>query len=149
MDKKLLQSCGVTVDEKSFPFPVLEVKNNAGSARISLYGGHVLAYAPAGERPVLWMSGKSYFEIGKPIRGGVPVCWPWFGPAAQAGLPAHGFARTAMWNLAAVRKLAGDATQVVLTLDDSQCDPALCTIKFFTSYGCCEDEIRSRHRPVT
>ena len=130
MDKQLLKSCNVTVDDKSYPFPVLEVKNSAGSARISLYGGHVLSYAPAGERPVLWMSGKSCFEIGKPIRGGVPVCWPWFGPAAQPGLPAHGFVRTAMWNLGTVRKLAGDATQVVLTLDDSQCDPALCTIKF-------------------
>ena len=130
MDEQLLKSCNVTVDDKSYPFPVLEVKNSAGTARISLYGGHVLSYAPAGERPVLWMSGKSWFEIGKPIRGGVPVCWPWFGPAAQPGLPAHGFARIAMWNLRTVRKLAGDATQVVLTLDDSQCDPALCTIKF-------------------
>ena len=130
MDEKLLNSNGVSVDNTSYPFPVLEVKNKAGSAKISLYGGHVIAYSPAGERPVLWMSSKSCFETGKAIRGGVPVCWPWFGPAPQAGLPAHGFARIAMWDLLTVRKLAGDATQVVLVLDDQKCDPALCTMKF-------------------
>ena len=130
MDEKLLNSNGVSVDNTSYPFPVLEVKNKAGSAKISLYGGHVIAYSPAGERPVIWMSSKSCFETGKAIRGGVPVCWPWFGPAPQAGLPAHGFARIAMWDLLTVRKLAGDATQVVLVLDDQKCDPALCTIKF-------------------
>ena len=130
MDEKLLKSFGITVDRGSHPFPVLNVKNSAGSARISLYGGHVLTYAPAGERPVLWMSSKSNYEIGKAIRGGVPVCWPWFGPSEQPGLPAHGFARTAMWEFSTARKLAGDATQIVLSLDDSQCDPALCTIKF-------------------
>lgn len=130
MDEKLLNLNGVSVDNTSYHFPVLEVKNKAGSAKISLYGGHVIAYSPAGERPVLWMSSKSCFETGKAIRGGVPVCWPWFGPAPQAGLPAHGFARIAMWDLLTVRKLAGDATQVVLVLDDQKCDPAFCTIKF-------------------
>lgn len=130
MDEKFLNSNGITVDRAACPFPVLEVKNQVGSAKISLYGGQVLSYAPAGERPVLWMSSKSWFETGKAIRGGIPVCWPWFGPAPQPGLPAHGFVRTAMWELLTVRKLAGDATQVVLTLDDQMCDPALCTMKF-------------------
>ena len=130
MDEKFLAEHGVNIDRTSCTFPVLEVKNSAGSAKISLYGGHVLSYAPAGERPVLWMSSKSNFETGKAIRGGVPVCWPWFGPSARPGLPAHGFARIAMWELLTVRKLAGDATQIVLMLDDSKCDPALCTQKF-------------------
>lgn len=130
MDEKFLAGYGVSIDRTSLPFPVLEVKNSAGSAKISLYGGHVLSYAPAGERPVLWMSSKSNFEPGKAIRGGVPVCWPWFGPATRPGLPAHGFARISMWELLTVRKLAGDATQIVMMLDDSKCDPALCTQKF-------------------
>lgn len=130
IDEKTLAACGVTIDNNTLPFPVLNVVNSAGNAKISLYGGHVLSYAPAGERPVLWMSSKSAFEVGKPIRGGVPVCWPWFGPAAQDGVPGHGFARIAMWNFADVRKLAGDAVQVVLSLDESACDAALCNIKF-------------------
>ena len=46
MDEKLLNSNGVSVDNTSYPFPVLEVKNKAGSAKISLYGGHVIAYSP-------------------------------------------------------------------------------------------------------
>ena len=129
-DEKTLAACGVTIDSTTLPFPVLNVENCAGNAKISLYGGHVLSYAPAGERPVLWMSSKSVFEPGKAIRGGVPVCWPWFGAAAEPGLPAHGFARVSMWKLAQVKKLAGDATSVVLSLDDSDCDPALCSIKF-------------------
>ncbi|MBQ9088575.1 MAG: D-hexose-6-phosphate mutarotase [Lentisphaeria bacterium] len=129
-DEKTLAACGVTIDNNTLPFPVLNVVNSAGNAKISLYGGHVLSFAPAGERPVLWMSSKSVFEVGKPIRGGVPVCWPWFGPAAQDGLPGHGFARISMWNLTGVRKLAGDAVQVVLSLDESACDAAFCNIKF-------------------
>ena len=89
-----------------------------------------MSYIPTGKEEVIWLSQFSKFEAPKAIRGGVPVCWPWFGPAAQPGLPAHGFARTAMWKFGTVRKLAGDATQVVLTLDDTDCDPALCTMKF-------------------
>ena len=130
MDEQLLTAHGISVDNSSYPFPVLKIRNHAGYADISLYGGHVLSYAPAGERPVLWMSSKSNFEIGKAIRGGVPVCWPWFGAAPRPGLPAHGFARTSMWELLSVSKLAGDATRVVLLLDDKKCDPALCSIKF-------------------
>jgi glucose-6-phosphate 1-epimerase len=55
------------------------------------------------------MSRQSWFAPARPVRGGVPLCWPWFGPAAQAGLPAHGFARVLTWQLADLR-LASDGT---------------------------------------
>ena len=68
-----------------------------------LHGAHVAHFQPAGERPVLWMSGESRFESGKPIRGGVPICFPWFGPkAGAADAPQHGLVRTRPWALRAV-----------------------------------------------
>lgn len=77
------------------------IKHPAANARISLQGGHVLDWQPLTQRePVLWMSREARFAPGKSIRGGIPVCWPWFGPHADGpALPAHGFARTAAWEL--------------------------------------------------
>ena len=70
------------------------MKNNYASAVISLLGGHITSFIPNGKSDLLWMSDKSAFEPGKAIRGGVPVCWPWFGGAGQ---PAHGLARLSQW----------------------------------------------------
>lgn len=56
-------------------------------------------------------------QNGIAIRGGVPVCWPWFGPAAQQGLPAHGFARNLPWTLKSHRE---DANGVALTFELTQ-----------------------------
>ncbi|HVM62454.1 MAG TPA: D-hexose-6-phosphate mutarotase [Verrucomicrobiae bacterium] len=69
-------------------------------AEIYLHGAHVTHFQPHGQKPVLFMSEKSTFEAGKPIRGGVPICFPWFG-ARQDGRPgaAHGFARLMEWEL--------------------------------------------------
>ncbi|EDH9935938.1 D-hexose-6-phosphate mutarotase, partial [Salmonella enterica subsp. enterica serovar Typhi] len=45
----------------------------------------------------MWLSNNTPFKTGVALRGGVPICWPWFGPAAQQGLPSHGFARNLPW----------------------------------------------------
>lgn len=76
--------------------PVLNVKNESAEAVIALHGAHVLSFKPAGERDLLWLSEKSWAEAGQPIRGGIPVCWPWFG---SAGDPKHGVARLHDWTL--------------------------------------------------
>ena len=55
------------------------LNNPLGKAEIALHGSHVMSFTPKGQRAVLWMSEKSYFAPGKPIRGGIPICWPWFG----------------------------------------------------------------------
>jgi glucose-6-phosphate 1-epimerase len=76
------------------------VTSPQAGAEIYLQGAHVTRYEPAGKRPVLWMSGSSWFEPGKPIRGGVPICFPWFGPNQEnPKLPAHGFARLREWSI--------------------------------------------------
>lgn len=83
---------------------------------IYLHGAHVTRWQPAGQSEVLWLSQKSMWEENKPIRGGVPICFPWFGPnKADAKLPAHGFARTLPWSLLSIAP-QDDAVTVVLSL---------------------------------
>lgn len=55
-----------------------EIETDEATAAVVLQGGHVLSFRPHGQRPVLWVSHHSYFTPGKAIRGGIPVCWPWF-----------------------------------------------------------------------
>lgn len=62
------------------------------------HGAHVVEWTPAGHAPVLWMSGASRFSVDAPIRGGVPICLPWFGAGRSLDrTPAHGFARLRSW----------------------------------------------------
>lgn len=83
-------------------------------ASFALQGAHLLSFKPAGEEEVLWLSGNTPFKNGVALRGGVPVCWPWFGPAQQQGLPAHGIARILPWTLTAHNE---DENGVVLTFE--------------------------------
>lgn len=78
--------------------PVVVVAHPKVRATVTLQGAQLIAWQPAGEKPVIWLSDKTAWTPGKAIRGGVPICWPWFGPAGE---PAHGFARTLPWNLTA------------------------------------------------
>ncbi len=81
---------------------------------MALQGAHLFHYARAGEEPILWLSEESDFELGKAIRGGVPVCWPWFGFNEDKSLPQHGFARTSLWEFVGGDEV--DAKTTVLTL---------------------------------
>lgn len=100
-------------------FPIAALAGPHGSCEVSLYGGHVLSYRPLGQAPVLFMSRKSLFEPGKPIRGGIPVCWPWFGPhPAEKDKPAHGFARLLPWTVLTA-EYTSQVTDIKLGLGDS------------------------------
>jgi glucose-6-phosphate 1-epimerase len=79
----------------------LVIATPACSAELVLQGAHLCRWQPAGHaHPVLWMSQASRFEPGAPIRGGVPICFPWFGPrAGDPAAPPHGFARVKPWTL--------------------------------------------------
>ncbi|OOF58202.1 D-hexose-6-phosphate mutarotase [Rodentibacter myodis] len=77
--------------------PVLHLEHDIGSAKIALQGAQLLSWTPKGvERDVLWLSEIEPFQTGSAIRGGIPLCYPWFGSAKQ---PAHGTARIRLWNL--------------------------------------------------
>ncbi|MDO6563320.1 D-hexose-6-phosphate mutarotase [Amphritea sp. 1_MG-2023] len=76
-------------------------KQSWGELVIALQGGQVLLFRPAGEQPLLWLTDQP--AAGGAIRGGVPLCWPWFAePIDDASLPKHGVARTARWTLECV-----------------------------------------------
>jgi len=92
----------------------LVVTTPFAEAHVYLLGGHVTHFQPAGQAPVLFVSERSFFESGKPIRGGVPVCFPWFANrAGRPESPAHGFARTLEWEL---ESLSVDGDQTVLVV---------------------------------
>jgi glucose-6-phosphate 1-epimerase len=85
------------------------------TGEVYLHGAHVTAFQPVGHQPVLWMSQSSCFEDKKPIRGGIPICFPWFGShAADSTLPAHGYARIKPWDVAAVGKTASGGAKLEL-----------------------------------
>ena len=88
-----------------------------GEAIVYLQGAHVAHFQPRGEKPVLWLSAESRFEPGKPIRGGVPICFPWFGPKAGAlDAPLHGFARILPWSVAGVARVEDGGLRATLDL---------------------------------
>lgn len=89
----------ITLDAGCGGLPRLSIASPFCRGELYLHGAHVTAWQPSGHAPVLWMSTQSWFTEGKPIRGGIPICWPWFGPAAVPDQPAHGFARLADWSL--------------------------------------------------
>ncbi len=98
-------------------FPMIEINNAQSQATIALQGGHVMTYQPKGQEPLIWLSAAAKFQPGKSIRGGVPVCWPWFGAHAQdSSKPGHGHARTVMWEVLETAALESGATQVRMQL---------------------------------
>ena len=88
-----------------------------GEAHVYLLGAHVTHWQPARGEPVLWVSRNSAFEVGRPIRGGVPVCHPWFAERpGDPGAPLHGPARLVEWSVASVeRGPGGDVTAALTT----------------------------------
>lgn len=96
---------------------IVQVSNPHAAASIAFQGAHVMTWAPRKALPVLWLSKYAKFASGKSIRGGVPVCWPWFGPhASEAKFPGHGFARTVMWELLNAEILRDAATRLTFRI---------------------------------
>ena len=96
--------------------PIIEVENTLASAIISLQGAHVLSWIPKGEEEVIWLSEDASFALGKSVRGGIPICWPWFGAhESNNNFPAHGFARTTEWQIISTEALADGTTRISFT----------------------------------
>ena len=90
---------------------IAEVTNQHALSNIALQGAHIATFQPRGEEPVIWLSPKAKFAPGKSIRGGVPVCWPWFGPHKNdSKLPGHGYARTVPWEVLETKALPDGST---------------------------------------
>jgi glucose-6-phosphate 1-epimerase len=106
----------ITIDAGCGGLPRVSIATPTCRGEVYLHGAHVTAWQPTGQAPVIWMGSQSWFAAGKPIRGGIPVCWPWFGPAAEAGQPAHGLVRLADWELTSATIDADGTAIVVLRL---------------------------------
>jgi len=87
----------ISIIEGNGELPKVEVTSNAATAEVYLHGAHVTDFQINGQPPLLFMSQCSRFARQQPIRGGVPIILPWFGP--REGEPAHGFARQTDWVL--------------------------------------------------
>jgi D-hexose-6-phosphate mutarotase len=83
-----------------------------------------MEFQPAGRSEMLWLSPKCVLESGKPIRGGIPLCLPWFGPGAD-GKTMHGFARTQEWSLVEAQTKESGATRLAFELSGDACTCAL------------------------
>lgn len=114
--------------------PRLVITTPASTAEIYLHGAHVTAFQKNGEPPLLWLSAESLFAPDKAIRGGVPICFPWFG--SRAGLPAHGYARTTEWNLVATSACPDGRVTVRLRLADKVGDaPYFGSVEYIVTVG--------------
>jgi D-hexose-6-phosphate mutarotase len=113
----------------------LVVTTNRASGEIYLHGAHVSAFQPVGQKPVVWMSGQSMFQDGKPIRGGVPICFPWFGPrAGDPKAPPHGFARLHDWSLDSVAQTPDRDVVVTMSLRSDDATRALWPFDFIARH---------------
>jgi glucose-6-phosphate 1-epimerase len=99
----------------------LTVSNKYADVDICLYGAHVTSFRPYNSMEILWMSPDSNFEVGKAIRGGIPICFPWFGPhKTDPEMPQHGFARLMYWDVIGTATLPSGETKVSLQLCSSE-----------------------------
>jgi glucose-6-phosphate 1-epimerase len=121
------------IEQKQFAngFKYVEIFNASACAKIALQGAHLFHYERAAKAPLIWLSKKSLFENGRVIRGGVPVCWPWFGAhPANSELPQHGFARTSLWELLEASEIDEHTAEVKLQLQPSDVSLQLWPHKF-------------------
>lgn len=100
---------------------VADIQNDQASASLCLQGAHLMTWQPKSQTvPVVWLSRDAKLAQGKSIRGGAPVCWPWFGAhASEASFPGHGFARTVPWRVIASGSEPNGATRLTLRLEES------------------------------
>lgn len=101
--------------------PFIRASNAKANALISVYAGQVLSYRSAGKADdLMFLSEKAYYQAGKAIKGGVPICWPWFGSDPEGkGRPAHGFVRNRMWDVIDTAVSVNGEARIVLGLTDT------------------------------
>jgi glucose-6-phosphate 1-epimerase len=100
--------------------PKIRITSAAASAEIYLHGAHLTSWIPVGGEEVLFLSSKAQYQEGKAIRGGVPICFPWFNAKADdPKAPSHGFVRTKTWELESITH-EGNAIAVALSTSNDE-----------------------------
>jgi len=99
---------------------IAQIANSHAQASIALQGAHIMRFQLNDEPPLLWLSPVAKLVKGKSIRGGIPICWPWFGAhASDTTFPGHGFARIIVWHVVASEALADGSTRIEFDLPQS------------------------------
>lgn len=115
LESALSLPAGIRMVAGAGSLPAVEVSLPTGTALVYLHGAHVAQWTPTGQKPVLWMSAHGAFSPAAALRGGIPVCFPWFGPnLTDASAPNHGWARVSPWTLTGAALVGADA---VLTFE--------------------------------
>lgn len=109
----------VTLVESPLGGTVVELTTPSGCAIVALKGAQVLSWTPTGQSDVLWLSPQARLDMPKAVRGGIPICWPWFGAHPDdPAHPSHGVARTALWQ-ATASDAGDDVAAITLELASS------------------------------
>lgn len=107
----------INIVEGENGIPCVSINNKSATALISLYGAQVLSYKPVEKPELLFLSKLAIYQQGAAIKGGIPVCWPWFGVDPEnKGRQSHGFARNRMWKLRSTEMLSDSQSRVVMGL---------------------------------
>lgn len=111
----------VTIAEGAGGLAMITVATEHAMAVISTYAGQVLSFRPKGHDDLMFLSESAYYAEGKAIKGGVPICWPWFGPDPEGkGRPGHGFVRNRQWDLLRTEVLSDGRVRIGLGLSDTE-----------------------------
>ena len=115
--------------------PQVCISNSFATATISLHGAQILSFIPHNQTDILWVSEKSLFRPDKAIRGGIPICWPWFNAhPTDTSKPSHGFARLSEWSVVSTKVIPDGATQITFELQSNDKTKQLWPHDFRTTY---------------
>src|SRR5215831_4925161 len=99
----------------------IQIETRSAKGEVYLHGAQMTAWRPAGLDEVLFLSRKSHWQDGKAIRGGIPVCFPWFrAKVDDPKAPAHGFVRTKEWRIDSIAAGPGDSVSVRLSTESDE-----------------------------
>jgi len=110
----------LTFDTTHTGLVIANINSNHASASIALQGAHLMTWTPTGEKPAIWLSPDATLAPGSSIRGGVPICWPWFGAhKTRSDFPAHGLARTVPWQVTNTAQRSTGEIAITFQLDST------------------------------
>ena len=115
--------------------PKIRLQSGASTAEIYLYGAQITSWKPDGADEVIFLSEQSHWEEGKPIRGGIPICFPWFrGKADNPQAPTHGFVRTKEWRIESVGETAKGVAEAIFSTESDESTKAWWPFDFRLEY---------------
>jgi glucose-6-phosphate 1-epimerase len=121
LDRRFLVPGIARVGEGNGGLPRVEITSPLATGEIYLHGAHVTSWKPAGHEELLFLSTKSLWQEGRAIRGGIPICFPWFrAKVNDPRAPAHGFVRTTTWQLESIREEQGRVVVSMCTESSEQ-----------------------------